>query len=561
MDKFRQDAINFLKTETKLKDIPLEIPPDPKMGDYAFPCFALSKQLKKSPNDIAKDIAAKFRPTEYLSEAKPTGPYLNFFVNQNLLRETTLKDIQKHKEKYGSKKSKNEKIMIEYSSPNTNKAQHLGHVRNNLLGIALSNILEFSGYKVIKTCLMNDKGMGVAKSMLAYRLWGNNQEPDIKSDHFVAKWYIEFGSRAKDDPELEDKAKQLNKLFEEGDPKTIELWKKMSKWVYDGYDITYKRLGCVFDKIYYETRIYKKGKDIVAKGLKQGIFEEDEGAVIANLEKFKIPNKVLLKSDGTSLYITQDIYLAELKEKEFGVDRSIYVVASEQNLHFQQLFVILKLLGHKWAKKCYHLIYGMINLPEGKMKSREGTVVNADDLMDDMEKLAETEIKKRHDLPEDEIKRRAVQIGIGALKFYILKYEPAKDFLYNPKESISFEGETGPYVQYAHARICSIFRKYGKDIDYDADYSLLNSDYEKKLVILLKQFPGLINDSAEHYKPSMICHYLLNLAQQFNEFYHNCPILRAEEDVMKARLALADSVRQVLKNGLALLGIEAPEEM
>ncbi|MCK5347394.1 MAG: arginine--tRNA ligase, partial [Candidatus Heimdallarchaeota archaeon] len=367
---------------------------------------------------------------------KVVGPYLNFFINNQQLAKITIETIQSEKEKYGRGKTQNEKIMVEYSSPNTNKAQHLGHVRNNLLGMALSTILKYSGYDVLRTCLMNDKGMGIAQSMLAYKLWGNNEKPDVKSDHFVAKWYVEFGKRVKDNPELEKQAQELNELFEEGDEETLKLWKTMSKWVYDGYDVTYKRLGCVFDKTYYESAIYKKGKDIVQRGWDKGIFEKEDGAVVAKLEQFKMPDKFLLKSDGTSLYVTQDIYLAELKEKEFNMDRSIYVVASEQNLHFEQLFAILKLLGHSWADKCYHLSYGMINLPSGKMKSREGTVVDADDLMDDMEKLAETEIRKRHDLPEDEIKKRAKQIGIGALKFYILKYEPSKDFMYNPEESI-----------------------------------------------------------------------------------------------------------------------------
>ena len=560
MGKFREEISIFLKKQG-ISRIDLEIPPDPEMGDYAFPCFALSRENREKPNETAKRLADKFRPGKLISKAIVAGPYLNFYVNKQKLAEEVLKDIIRQKENYGSRKKKKERIMVEYSSPNVNKAQHLGHVRNNLLGMALSNILEFSGYDVVRTCVMNDKGMGVAKMMLAYKLWAKGMKPDIKSDHFASRWYVEFGKKAEKDPSLEDKAQEINRLFESGDEVTIKLWKKMTKWVYKGYDETYKRLGCVFDRIYYESELYKHGKDIVLKGLKKGIFEKDDGAVIVNLEKLKLPNKILIKSDNTTLYMTQDIYLAELKFSDFRIDRSIYVVASEQNMHFQQLFAILDMLGYKWAEKCFHLSYGMISLPEGKMKSRQGTVVDADDLMDDMENLAYEEVDKRHELSDKEKSMRAVQIGIGALKFFILKYEPAKDFLYDTKESISFEGETGPYVQYAHARIRSIFRKYGKPINTGIDYSLLSHELEKRLLVLLKQFPEIIEESARSYKPSIPCNYLIRLSQGFNEFYHTCPILKAEPELMMARLVLADCIRQVLDNGLRLLGIEAPEEM
>lgn len=549
-----------LKKLTGQKEVVIEVPPDPDMGDFAFPCFSLSKELKKSPIEIAEDLAKDFELKPPLKEVKIIGPYLNFFVDKSSLSEEVITKVLKDKYKYGLGSKKKEKIMVEYSSPNTNKAQHLGHVRNNLLGMALSNILEYSGYKVIRSCLMNDRGMGVSKAMLAYMKWGKDKEPNKKPDHFVADFYVKFNQEVQKYPELEEDAKELLIRWEKKDKSIIALWKKMQKWVYKGYDETYKRLGCTFDQTYYESELYTHGKDIIMDGFKKKVFIKDEGAIIADLEKYKLPKKVLIKSDGTALYMTQDIFLAKKKFDDFKMDKSIYVVGNEQNLHFRQLFKVLELLKFPYAKSCYHMSYGMINLPSGKMKSREGTTVDADNIMDDMKHLAELEVKNREKVDKKELEKRADMISLGALKFFVLMHDHQKDFTFNPEESISFEGETGPYVQYAHARICSILRK-AKTLPKKADLSVLTNALEIRLAEDLKKFPEVIENISESYKVSLLARYLLTLAQDFNEFYHSCPIIKAEADQKDARLMLIQAIKQVLELGLGLLGIDAPERM
>jgi arginyl-tRNA synthetase len=518
--------------------------------------------MKKSPVQIAKEFANKIKPSGSIKEIKAIGPYLNFFINKQGLAKDILKEILEKKENFGSGEKKHEKIMVEYVSPNTNKSLHLGHVRNGLLGTAVSNVLQFNGYKVIKASLNNDRGIGMCEAMLGYKMFHNNEKPAIKPDHFVAQCYVDFKKAEKEKPELEEEAKKLLVEWEAEKPSVRKLWKKLTKWVYKGYKQTSKDLDFTFDKEYYESQIYKEGKEIVNEGLKKGIFEIKEGAVTAILEPYNLPNKVLIKSDGTSLYMTQDLYLAQLKEKEFQIDRSVYVVASEQDNHFRQLFKILELLGFKSGKKCHHLSYGLVNLPSGRMKSREGTVVDADDLIAEVTKLAREEVVKRHpELKEREISKRSRIIGLGALKFFMLKFDNITSFVYNPEESLSFEGETGPYVQYAHARICSILSKYNKAVNTEADLSKLNTPYDEKLIVQLGLFKEVIEKAANDYRPHLIARYLIELAQSFNEFYHQCPILQAEEDVKKARLVLISAVKQILKNGLNLLGIEAPEKM
>jgi len=561
MNLFETEIRNLLKKHTQA-EISLEKPAQPEFGDYAFPCFLLAKEMKKSPALIAKDIAAKIKPSKLVQKAEAKGPYVNFFVKKDALAEDVLAKIAKEKDSYGSAKHK-EKIMIEYVAPNTNKPLHLGHVRNLLLGESLAKIYEFLGCKVIRVNLNNDRGVHICKAMLAYKLWGSSREPDKKTDHFVGDFYVMYSKKEKENPELENEIQAMLKLWEKGDRETIALWKKMNKWAIDGFSETYKTFGVKFDKIYKESEHYLAAKDIVLDGLKRGIFEkDDDGNVVARLEKYGLPDKVLLRADGTSIYMTQDINLAKIKYDDYKMDRSIYVVGSEQILHFRQLFRILEMLGFGHTESLFHLSYGMVYLPEGKMKSREGTVVDADNLVEEVVGLAGNEINKRHsDLDEKEIEKRAKQIGMGALTFFILKYDPIKDFTYHPEESISFEGETGPYVQYAHARICSIMRKFEGKISGDADLSLLKTEHEANLVSHLGDFPAVVEEAAGHYRPNAIARYLLELSQMFNEFYHACPILKEEEKLRDARLLLTDCVRQVLKNGLLLLSIDAPEEM
>ena len=559
---FEKEIKKLLEKHVK-GDITLEIPPNSNMGDYAFPCFPLAKELKKSPPDIAKDLQSKIDKSDFIEETKVIGPYLNFFVNKEKLAELVLKQIYKEKQDYGKGKS-GKKIAVEFSSPNTNKPLHLGHVRNICLGESISRILDFAGNKVTRHCIVNDRGIHICKSMLAYQKFGKGKEPDIKSDFFVGKFYVMFAKKADEKPELEQEAQELLKKWEAGDKETIALWKKMNKWVYDGFDETYKKLGIKFDKYYYESELYKEGKDIVMDGLKRGVFEQledDEGAISANLDKFKLPKKILVRGDGTTLYMTQDLYLAKKKFSDLKCDSSLYVVGSEQNLHFQQLFAVLDLLGEKFAKDCSHLSYGMVNLPEGKMKSREGKVVDADDLVREMEELARYEIKLRHkDLKDKELNDRSYKVGLGALKFFILKMDPIKDMMYNPEESIAFEGETGPYVQYTIARINSIFRKHGKNIDPKVKFGAFQED-GLALIKILQNFPDVIQEAASHKRPSNVARYLIELSQAYNEFYHSSPILQEIEPIMQARLLLSYCVKEVLIKGLDLLGINYVEEM
>ena len=537
--------------------------PQNDFGDYAFPCFSLAKILKKNPLEIASQIAEKISENENVSKIEAKGAYVNFFIKDELITSQTINEILKNKDDYGrSTIGENKKILIEYPSPNTNKPLHLGHVRNMLLGQSLSLILKLSGFKVFEVNLNNDRGIHICKAMLAYKKFGNGKQPDKKTDHFVGDYYVLFQKKSEDTPGLEDQAQQMLVKWESGDKETLELWKKINGWALQGFKKTYGTFGIKHDKSYNESDHYKGGKEIVLQAHKKGLLEKDDKEnIVINLEKFGLPNKILLRSDGTSIYMTQDINLAKIKAEDFGMDKSIYVVGSEQIMHFRQLFQILKILKISRAET-YHLAHGMVYLPGGRMKSREGKVVDADNLVEEMEQLAYSETKKRYEnLQEEELKKRSSQIGRASLKFFILRYDPLKDFTFNPENSLSFEGETGPYVQYVHARICSIFEKHGKEISEKADLQLLSSREEQNLIRLLAQFPQKVEEAAAQYKPLIICRYALDLSQSFNIFYHQRSILQSDEETKKARLLLAECVRQVIKNALSLLSIESPEKM
>ena len=565
MDQFREHIIKLLKKETKLSDINLEIPPSSELGDYAFPCFILSKKHKKNPNEISKELSQKIKTDNIIKEVKATGPYLNFFVNKEKLSEDVLKKIFKENENYGIQSKTNKTILVEYLGPNTNKPLHLGHVRNIALGYSLCKLLKANGHKVFPVNINNDRGIHICKSMLAYKKWGKNDSPSeskLKSDHFVGKYYVMFSKKAKENPKLEEEAKEILEKWEKGDKQTIELWKKMNKWALDGFKETYKKFNIKFKKEYFESNTYKKGKEIILDGLKKGVFKKDDGAIFVDLNKQGYGNKVLLRADGTSVYITQDIYLAKERYDDFKYDKSIYVVATEQIYHFKVLFETLKILKFPFADKCYHFAYGMVNLTTGKMKSREGSVVDADDLVDDMIKLSLKETKLRNkNLDKKELEKRAEKIAMGAIRFHILKYDPIKDFLFDPKESISFEGETGPYLQYTYARINSILKKHTKKIDDKVDISLLKEKEELELIKILGNFENIVKTIGNNYKIHILARYLLDLAQSFNNFYHTYPVLKADEELKKARLLLISCVKQVIKNGLNLLGIDVLERM
>jgi len=435
------------------------------------------------------------------------------------------------------------------------------------LGQSVCRVFSFMGYEVHPVNIINDRGIHICQSMLAYQKWGQEKLPDKKGDHFVGDYYVLFSQKAVEDPHLKEEAQQLLLRWEQGDKETRKLWKQMNSWVLSGFAQTYQRFGIVFDKEYPESEYYEAAKEVVWEGFERKIFQKDEtGAIIAPLEKYHLSDKVLLRADQTSIYITQDLYLATMRYRDFKFNKMVYVVASEQKLHFQQLFKILELLGRKYSDGLYHLSYGLVHLPTGRMKSREGTVVDADDIINEVANIAATEITKRHDslLPE-EVSSRADAIALAAIKFFMLQTDPGKDIIFNPEESLSFEGETGPYLQYAHARACSLLRKgkkeYGIAVSEKVSFEHFHQQEALKLIKLLSQFSDVIADVARTYKPHILAQYLITLAQAFSEFYQRCPVISERKQEMKALLLLVDGVRQVLVNGLFLLGLQAPEEM
>ncbi len=539
----------------------LEIPPSSELGDYAFPCFSLKERLKENPSKIALEIKKKISSSENIESVETNGPYINFFLNKEKIAQSLIKEILDKKEDYGRLKSNKERIMVEFPSPNTNKPLHLGHLRNMSIGESISRILEFYGGNVIRANLNNDRGIHICKSMAAYKFYGKNRSPNskIKSDHFVGDFYVLFNKKEKTDKKMVSESQTMLQKWEAGDAKTLELWKKMNKWALEGFKETYKKFGVHHDKEYFESDIYKNGREIILEGLKKGIFRKNsEGAVIADLKKEKLGEKVLLRADTTSVYITQDIYLAKLKFDKFKLKKSIYVVGNEQEYHFNVLFAILKKLGFNYGG-LKHLSYGMVELPEGRMKSREGTIVDADDLIEEVQNLVKKELNSRHKLPKKEFESRSLKIAISAIKYLLLKVDIKKNMIFNPKESINFEGDTGPYILYSYARAGSIIKKAGKKFkkQFTIERELEKTEFE--LIKKLLQFKDIVLNAYHNMNPSVIANYSYHLAQLFNEFYHSCPVINSENESF--RLSLVNSFRQVLKNSLYLLGIETAEEM
>ncbi len=562
----------------------LVFPPSVALGDFAFECFPLAKQFRKSPTDIADKVAKALETDDLIQKIQAAGPYINIMMNRDVLFGALCKEIMEKESFCSPVTDTPQRIMVEYLSPNTNKPLHLGHLRNGSLGMAVSNLLKACVHKVIKTNLINNRGIHICKSMLAWQQWGNGETPEssgMKGDKFVGKWYVRYAREAEKDPSLENKARQMLKQWEDGDPDIIRLWEMMNSWVYQGFAETYQKFGLQFDKFYYESDTYQLGKDIIDKGLEKGIFhkeiidENSHGNVVFYLppEKFGCekdgqPKKItVLRHDDTSLYMTQDIGTALLKVNDFNLDRSIYVVGSEQVYHFQCLFEILKALGFSWAGGCYHLSYGMVYLPEGKMKSREGKVVDADDLIEEVERLAKEEICKRNiekPLSEEEIRTRQSVIAMGAIKFYLLRVRSIQDIHFDPQESISFDGFTGPYCQYAYARISGILRnaeEIGISIE-DADFTLLGNEEELQLIQKLIQFPDEVGLSVNDLNPARLAVHIFNTAKSFNQFYNKHQVIHAQtKQLAGARLSLIKAAAQVLKKGLALLNIGVLEKM
>lgn len=550
------------------EEVPLENPPDPGMGDLGFPMFMFAKKFRKGPPVIAREVAEILSGDVELAEygrVQSQGPYVNVFVSREKATESVLKNILLSPESYGKTNSlSGRKIMIEFSSPNTNKPLHLGHLRNDALGESVSRILKFLGAEVYKVCIINNRGVHICKSMLAYKKFGNNETPEslgVKSDRFVGDFYVKFAKWASEDPGAEEEAQEMLRKWEAGDPDTVALWKKMNNWAVSGMERTYKRTGVSFDKYYFESDTYLLGKDAIAKGLEEKIFYKDEeGTTWVDLTEENLDKKVLLRKDGTSVYITQDIGTAIQRHNDWPFDQLVYVVGSEQIYHFKVLFLVLKKLGYSWADMLYHLSYGMVNLPEGRMKSREGTVVDADDLIDSLRDMAVEEIKvKNREEAVGDINDVAEKIALGALHYFLLQVTPSKDMLFNPKESLSFNGDTGPYLQYMGARITSVLKKAEASPSVQgavSDYSLLDEEYEWELLKLLAKFPDVVDEAGRNMDPSRIALYLYELSKGFSRFYHECPILDEKNPVLsKTRLDLAKAVLVVLKNAMNLVMI------
>ena len=567
-------------------------------GNLTLVVFPFLKISRKKPDETAREIGEYIKQNcEAIADFNAVGGFLNLVIDKKawlaLLNEMNLN------EKFGEKPvtEASPLVMIEYSSPNTNKPLHLGHVRNNLLGWSLAQIMEANGNRVVKTNIVNDRGIHICKSMLAWLKFGNGETPETsgkKGDHLIGDYYVAFDKhyraevaelKAKyvaegmDEEQAEKKAKEESPLikeahemlvkWEQNDPEVRALWKKMNDWVYAGFDETYKALGVGFDKIYYESNTYLVGKKKVEEGLAKGLFfRKDDNSVWADLTDEGLDQKLLLRSDGTSVYMTQDIGTAEMRFNDFPIDKMIYVVGNEQNYHFQVLSILLDRLGFKWGKELVHFSYGMVELPNGKMKSREGTVVDADDLIAAMvadAKQTSEELGKFKDMSEEERNEIARIVGLGALKYFILKVDARKNMLFNPEESIDFNGNTGPFIQYTYARIRSILRKAqaeGINIPATLAYTMPLNEKEIELIQKLNEFGAAVEQAGKDYSPSGIANYCYELTKAFNQFYHDYSILGADTEEEKVvRLVLAQNVGKTLKNGMALLGIEVPERM
>ncbi|WP_395626785.1 arginine--tRNA ligase [Daejeonella sp.] len=554
-------------------------------GQVTAVTFPFTRISKKTPEQTGTEIGEYLKENvKEVADFNVIKGFLNLLITDSYWIDELLSNI--HSQAFGQFPSNGQKVMVEYSSPNTNKPLHLGHVRNNLLGFSVAEILSANGYDVIKANLVNDRGIHICKSMLAWKMFGNGETPEssgLKGDHLVGKYYVIFDKEfkkqiealiskgqteeeAKKNAPLIREAQEMLLKWEAGDQEVIELWSMMNGWVYAGFEVTYKKLGVDFKKYYYESDTYLLGKDTIQEGLDNGVFfKKEDGSVWIDLTDDGLDQKLVLRADGTSVYITQDLGTAQLKYDDFKMDKSIYVVGNEQDYHFKVLFLILQKMGKSWANGLFHLSYGMVDLPSGKMKSREGTVVDADELMDDMIQTAQErteELGKVEGFTEEEKKDLYNMIGMGALKFFLLKVEPKKRLLFDPNESIDFQGHTGPFIQYTHARICSILAKADYKNKISEQYSKALKALEKDLIVNLAKYPDVIASAAREYSPAHIANYVFELAKLFNKFYHEESILKVDDlQVRNFRLDLASATATTLNKAMKLLGIRVPSRM
>jgi arginyl-tRNA synthetase len=576
---------DLYQTDIAAKDVNLQDTRKEFEGQVTLVTFPYTKVSRKGPEQTGAEIG------EYLQKALPQIAAFNVvkgFLNISLADSFWLDKLHTEilTDDFATAKPNGKRVMVEYSSPNTNKPLHLGHIRNNLLGFSVAEILGAAGYDVVKANLVNDRGIHICKSMLAWREFGNGETPEssgLKGDHLAGKYYVWFDKAYKqqiqelvEEGQTEDDAKKNAPLIKEAqrmllqweanDPEVIALWKTMNGWVYDGFDVTYKTLGVNFDKYYYESNTYLLGKDIVEEGLAKGVFfKKEDGSVWIDLTAEGLDQKLVLRADGTSVYITQDLGTAQLKYDDFKMDESIYVVGNEQDYHFKVLFLILQKLGKSWAQGLYHLSYGMVDLPSGKMKSREGTVVDADDLMADMFDTAKQqteEMGKVDGFTEDDKNKLYRTIGMGALKYFLLKVDPKKRLLFDPSESVDFQGHTGPFIQYTHARIKSVLSRANYTVEGSLNDVAELDGIERDLIVTLSKFPVTITEAAAGHSPALVANYVYELAKTYNKFYHEKSILQAEEERLKQfRLQLSAASAKVISKAMSLLGIDVPERM
>lgn len=588
--KLAQEVTNALSAlyeiEEKEANVQLQKTKKDFDGDVTLVVFPFTKFSKKSPENTAQELG------EYLQKHVSILSKFNVikgFLNLTIDTPYWIGELNTFSTKQPYSSAPSPLMMIEYSSPNTNKPLHLGHIRNNLLGHSIAQIQKANGWKVIKTNIVNDRGIHICKSMLAWQKFGNGETPQssgMKGDHLVGKYYVAFDKaykkeianlmdsgyteeEAKHEAPIMKEAQSMLRKWEQGDATTISLWKEMNSWVYDGFDTTYKSLGVDFDKIYYESNTYKEGKKKVEEGLKKGLFQtKPDGSVWADLTSEGLDEKLLLRADGTSVYMTQDIGTAKLRFEDYPIDRMVYVVGNEQIYHFQVLSILLDKLGFSWGKDLVHFSYGMVELPNGKMKSREGTVVDADDLIAEMVDTAKNiseELGKLEGYTETEKENVARMVGLGALKYFILKVDPRKNMVFDPSESIDFNGNTGPFIQYTHARIESVLRKakaQGIICPEEVGENTTISDKEKQLVQLLISYPNIVRQAGEEFSPAIIANYVYEIVKEYNQFYHDFSILKEEQkELVDFRLLLSKRVANVIKDGMGLLGIDVPERM
>ncbi|WP_159518179.1 arginine--tRNA ligase [Sunxiuqinia indica] len=559
-------------------------------GDMTVVVFPFLRFSKKAPEQTGEELGKYLTDNVDLVENfSVIKGFLNLMIAQNYWLSVLESAATDDTFGFAQPQKDSPLVMVEYSSPNTNKPLHLGHIRNNLLGYSIGEIIKANGNKLVKTNIVNDRGIHICKSMYAWQQWGEGKTPQstgIKGDHLVGDFYVLFDKHYKQEinelveqgmskEDAEQKApsivaaRDMLRKWEAKDPEVIELWQTMNQWVYAGFDLTYKELGVDFDKIYHESDTYLVGKDEVFRGLKEGVFyQREDQSVWADLTKDGLDEKILLRSDGTSVYMTQDIGTAKLRFDDYKIDKMIYVVGNEQNYHFQVLSVLLDKLGYDWGKGLHHFSYGMVELPHGKMKSREGTVVDADDLMAEMIEVARKtseELGKLEGYTDEELNRTYKIIALGALKYFMLKVDPKKNMLFNPEESIDFNGNTGPFIQYTHARIRSVIRKATKkgiQLSFDLDSTLNLSEKEQELIKSLSLYPTVVKEAGDIYSPALIANYIYSLVKEFNQFYHDHTILGEEnESVRNFRLVLSQTIADVVKSGMGLLGIEVPERM